>query len=64
MSGHGVSICYLDFQSAYLGVNFASNGAWDTHVCVCVLMAERSSISNIVSLTCVLVDCCYCLLLT
>ena len=29
---------------AYLGVNFASNGAWDSHVNLkmCVLMVERS----------------------
>ena len=30
LSGSGVSICYLGF--AYLGVNFDSLGAWDSHV--------------------------------
>ena len=54
---------------AYLGVNFASNGAWDSHVYKrsCVLTAERSLISCIVPLVigiliCVHVDSCYCLL--
>ena len=53
---------------AYLGANFASNGAWDSHVKdVCVLTVERSLISCIASLVigiliCVHVDCCYCLL--
>ena len=52
---------------AYLGVNFASNGGWDSHVKdVCVngrkkLNQLHSILSNRI-LICVHIDCCYCLL--
>ena len=44
----------------YRTTTFASNGAWDSNVCV--LMAERTLITCIVIGILVHVDCCYCLL--
>ena len=32
MSGNGESINFLKCQTIYLGIDFASNGAWDVHL--------------------------------
>ena len=32
MSGNGESINFLKYQTIYLAIDFASNGAWDVHL--------------------------------